>query len=708
MKRWAWLVLLIPIGLYIPNLDRFAFPIFSEFSDLLITHWPNAFFINQAVFLHHEVPLWNNSILAGYPFFANPLAGLFYLPGWITNIAPYPVAFNGLFLAHIFAGSLAIYLTLRDEGFPTVIALLGGITFELMPKIWAHFSQGHISLVYAVCLTPWLLFVTGRAFKSNRKSIYRFLPAFIIAGVILADPRWLPYALVVWVAFFFYRSKTQSKIYQNDKKPWIIFYLSQLVLGLLLSAVLILPMVEYTQLSTRSLLTLEDNLAFSLPISKIALILFPSTGITAEWVFYLGGIGIISLIICAIDPGIRKRSSVWLLLFTSGIILAISGSIPEISKVWGLPGLNLIRVPSRALFLCGIAACFLIPLAVQGITERALNKKRTNLVLAACAGFGGTILLIVFLFSADPSMVGLIHGSAYLVIYSFILFLMFNNRLKPNWIWLIIGILLLDFYIVNSRSARYVDSEEALSQGRSFLNYINSHKDTQQRIFSPSDSISQSTAMLASIEMVNGIDPMQLIALIDFLPFRAFSGRPVDGYSVTFPPFQTGNPQVDNQNMVFDTAKLGLLNVKYLISSFPIQDDLLELVEKTNDGFIYENLSFRPRAWIQNSADPLGENILEIPELKVSPNEIRLFTRHDGLLVLSEVFYPGWKAYIDNQPVEIIPLDGLLRGIIVPDGEHDVFVKFKPDILWVGLGLSIMTLAGIIIYLLIINRITHD
>ncbi len=87
---------------------------------------------------------------------------------------------------------------------------------------------------------------------------------------------------------------------------------------------------------------------------------------------------------------------------------------------------------------------------------------------------------------------------------------------------------------------------------------------------------------------------------------------------------------------------------------------------------------------------------------------LELFTKHDGLLVLSEVFYPGWKAYIDNQPVEIIPLDGLLRGIIVPDGEHDVFVKFQPDILWMGLGLSVMTLAGIIIYFLIIIRKTHD
>ena len=708
MKRWAWLVLLIPIGLYLPNLDRFVLPIFSKYSDLLITHWPNAQYVNQSIFLYHELPLWNSSILAGYPFFANPLAGLWYLPGWITNLAPSPVAFNGLFLAHIFAGSLAIYLILREEELPPVIALLGGITFQLMPKIWAHFSQGHISLVYAVCLTPWLLFVTGRALKSKRESLYRFLPAFIIAGVILADPRWIPYALIIWAAFFFYQFRTKPDLNNHDNKPWIVFYLSHLIMGLLLSAVLILPMVQYTQLSTRSLLTLEDNLAFSLPFSKIALILFPSQGITAEWVFYLGGLGIISILLCAINPVIRARSSVWLLLFTLGIILAVSGSIPELSKVWGLPGLNLIRVPSRALFMSGLAACFLIPITVQGITDRTLNKKRSNLVLAACAGFGGTIFLIVLLFFSDPSLVGLIHGSVSLVIYSLILLLVFNNKLKPNWIWLIVGILMLDFYMVNSRSARYVNSAEAFSQGKSFLNYINSQKDTQQRIFTPSDSISQPTAMLANIEMVNGIDPMQLIALIDFLPYRESSGGALTGYSVTFPPFRTENPETDNQEMVFNTAKLGLLNVKYIISSFPIQDDMLKLVDETKEGFIYENLEFRPRAWIQNSADPIGENILETPELKVLPNEISLITRRDGLLVLSEVFYPGWKAYIDNQPVEVIPLDGLMRGIIVPDGEYDVFVKFQPDILWLGLGLSIMTLAGIITYFLINIQKSHD
>jgi hypothetical protein len=708
MKRLAWLVLLIPIGLYLPNLNYFAFPVFSRFSDLLITHWPNANYINQSIFLYHQLPLWNNSILAGYPFFANPLSGLWYIPGWLVNLAPTPTSFNLLFLAHIFAGSLGIFLILQDDGFPAEIAITGGIAFELMPKLWAHFFQGHITLVYAVCLTPWLLFVTRRAFLSRQKNLYRYLPAFFIAGIIIADPRWIPYALIIWIAFITNLIIFDPELSNHRFRKGAIFCISHLAVGLLLSAVLILPMIQYTQLSTRSLLTLADNLAFSLPLLNIPLMVFPSIGITAEWVFYLGGLGLISVLLCISNPKIRTRSVVWLILFLLGISLAVSGSIPAISHIWGIPGLSLVRVPSRALFMSGIAVCFLIPIPIESLFTHKINQKTTNLILAASGAFGLIALMLTYFTEMSFIYTGIIHGSISLVIFSLIFFIILNNKLGIIWVWLIVGVLMLDFYLVNSRSVRFMNTNEAFKPGYSFVDQINSNGSGYQRIFTPSDSISQQSARLSGIEMVNGIDPMQLRALHEFLPFKTSSERGEEGYSVTFPPFRTGNPESDNSNMIFDTANLGLLNVRYIISAFPITINTIKQVADTMEGYIYENLEFRPRAWIQNIEDPLGENILQTPEISISPNRINLFTNQKGLLVLSEMNYPGWKALIDDETVEIIPQAGLFRSIFLTGGKHEVEFVFRPEILWLGMTITLITFAGILLLIILELRKPHD
>jgi len=708
MKKWAWLVLLIPIGLYLPNLNRFAFPLLSQYSDLLVTHWPNANFIHQSVFFQHQLPLWNDSILAGYPFFANPLAGLWYLPGWIANLFPTSTAFNGLFLAHILIGGLGIYLLLRDEDYLVEYAILGALAFELMPKLWAHFAQGHISLVYAVCLTPWLLLITRRAILSKPGNYYRFLPAFLIAGIILADPRWLPYALILWFATLVQVFRSEWSLLRKKKWYWGRFYLIHLGLGIMISAILILPMIQYAQLSTRSLMTLQDNLAFSLPLSKLILALFPSPGITAEWVFYLGGLGFISLLLVVANPEARSRSFVWLSVFLFGILIAISASIPLFSQVWRLPGLSLIRVPSRALFMCGFAVCFLIPLAVKSVVNKTGSRKSTNLILAACAALGGLILIASMAAGTPALLSGAIQGAASIFIFAIILFVLHNRNISAHWVWFIVGVLLLDFTAYNFRSIQFLDHTTAFSSGSSFLKFLSSQTGEPFRIFTPSNSLPQQTASQAGVEMANGIDPMQLTALQKFSLFNIPGSDKSNGYSITFPPFRTGTPESDNRDILLDTKKLGLLNVKYVPSAFPVENGRLQLVVNDKEGYIYDNLDFLPRAWIQDPASPPGTEIIEIPVFHKNANQISLTTKQGGLLILSEIMYPGWKAWIDGQLVTLNPQAIILRSIEVPKGEHEVIFRFQPDILWLGITITAMTAIGLIIFGLISLRRRHD
>ena len=52
--------------------------------------------------------------------------------------------------------------------------------------------------------------------------------------------------------------------------------------------------------------------------------------------------------------------------------------------------------------------------------------------------------------------------------------------------------------------------------------------------------------------------------------------------------------------------------------------------------------------------------------------------------MLSEIYYPhGWEARIDGEEAEILRVDYLLRGVVVPSGEHEVVLTFDPKTLQV-------------------------
>ena len=69
--------------------------------------------------------------------------------------------------------------------------------------------------------------------------------------------------------------------------------------------------------------------------------------------------------------------------------------------------------------------------------------------------------------------------------------------------------------------------------------------------------------------------------------------------------------------------------------------------------------------------------------------------------VFSEVFYPGWRASLeDGTPVDIFRADWTLRGAVVPAGEHDLTMRFDPPSY--TLGTRISRIASVLMYLLLL------
>lgn len=60
----------------------------------------------------------------------------------------------------------------------------------------------------------------------------------------------------------------------------------------------------------------------------------------------------------------------------------------------------------------------------------------------------------------------------------------------------------------------------------------------------------------------------------------------------------------------------------------------------------------------------------------------------DGLLVVNDAFWPGWRATIDGAPVEVLRADFLVRAVAWPAGRHTLELRYEPPEARLGLLVS--------------------
>lgn len=82
---------------------------------------------------------------------------------------------------------------------------------------------------------------------------------------------------------------------------------------------------------------------------------------------------------------------------------------------------------------------------------------------------------------------------------------------------------------------------------------------------------------------------------------------------------------------------------------------------------------------------------------------------HDGMLVLADAWYPGWKAEVDGVPTPVVPAYYTFRGVAVPGGAHTVRFHYAPTSFYLGLGISVaaLLLGGAAGVLLLVRRKRH-
>jgi hypothetical protein len=77
---------------------------------------------------------------------------------------------------------------------------------------------------------------------------------------------------------------------------------------------------------------------------------------------------------------------------------------------------------------------------------------------------------------------------------------------------------------------------------------------------------------------------------------------------------------------------------------------------------------------------------------KYLPNRLnyKYHASEEKLAVFSEIFYPeGWKCYIDGKASDYFRTDFVLRGMVLPAGDHEVLFEFKPASYYTGNKISL-------------------
>jgi hypothetical protein len=658
----------------------------GAYSDLLISHWPNAAFVRHSLVEWGQVPLWNPMILSGAPFAADPLSGLYYPPNWLAFAIAPGVAFNLLAWLHIAWGGLGTWKLSRALGVSSGPAIVAGLAFGGMPKLIGHIGLGHMSLVFAVCWTPWVLLAFNRAVRMLSMDGKR-LPSAALAGaslgaIFLIDPRWYLPMVLLSVAYVVWQIAHSQKVPKEETlgndPSWGKAASSLVIAGIMslaIAAILAVPLGEFVSLSTRANLSLAESTELSLPVSHLLNALAPEYAGWPEWQIY-AGVAVLFLALTALAGRAHGR---W---FWAGIIgFSLILALGDLTPLYGLmstfvPGFGQLRVPPRSLFLSSFALAILAGMGLDQLLKGNIQIRQVRRIGASLAG--ATLVLALWFWLKDQA---LLQSAAYVVSAALIglsvLWAGISVRKRSRatifgWCLLIA----LDLSLVNLTTLEVRPVPDAGN--------VQAQIEAENlRVFSPSYSLPQHAAALAGLELADGINPLQLASYWEYM--SQATGFDGGEYSVTLPPFSEGDPQAE-WGFNPDATLMGNLSISQIVSVYPIADTELEFQKMGAGLHIYNNPQVRPRAWVE------GGEPVQVREY--TPNRLVMRANGPGLLVSSEIAYPGWEVEVDGIPASLETYEDLLRAVQLSPGEHEVEFTFRSGSLRAG---ALITLLGLII-----------
>ncbi len=139
---------------------------------------------------------------------------------------------------------------------------------------------------------------------------------------------------------------------------------------------------------------------------------------------------------------------------------------------------------------------------------------------------------------------------------------------------------------------------------------------------------------------------------------------------------------------IFFNPRLYLLNVKYLISHFSLNDNGFKMIQ------VGENVTLID---FKESAKFLKYKSKQV-EIKTECND-------SSFLVLADNYYPGWKVSVNGSEKNVLRVNYNLRGVILPKGEDKVRFSYEPLSFKIGASVSFLNMFFIIAFFLMQRRV---
>lgn len=707
------------IGLYHPFRDLYAkdYPRGIPYKNSLITdpvrqQYPWRWLVIE-VERRQILPLWNPYNLAGTPLLANFQSGSFYPLNILFMYLPFHTAWSYLiFLEPLLVGIFS-YLYLSNLRLSKPARLLGAITFSFCGFSVSWLEWGTV-IHTALWLPLILLSIDKMVLSTKSKNLFLWSLTYIFSLIFSFFAGHLQ--------TFFYLS-TFSLVYfstrwfQFDKSGRILsIYLILNVVFAVLTSIQWIPTLQLISLSARNIdldwhfhgwfIPWEHLIQFAAPDFFGNPVTLNYFGVW-NWAEFVGYVGILPLILAFFALFFRrdKKTLFFGIAFFLSLIFALPTFFAKLPFILQIPLVDTSQ-PTRLLFITDFSLAVLAALGFDRFIKSAKGifypVGFVGLIFAMLWGFvsfGSDYLSVEHLSVAKQNLI--FPTAMFVASIGVISFYLLSRRflkrkdLKEVAAYLFVVVVAFDLLRFGLKFNPFT-KQEYLFPSTSSIKYLQKNIGHHRFMTSDSRILAPNFAVAYKLQSIDGYDPLYLMRYGELI---AASER---GNANISPPF--GFNRIINPHN-YSSAFTDLLGVKYVLSLSDINTHNHIKVFQEGETKIYENKRVLPRTFfvrnvtsvktkeeamaalydLRDSLDeiavvegidrnPVEFNVGTAEIIKYEENRINIETKNDGdgFLVLTDSFYPTWKAEIDGKEVEIYLTDFNFRGIVVPSGIHKI------------------------------------
>ncbi len=652
-----------------------------------------------------QLPLWNPYAAAGHPFLADIQSATFYPPRWVSILLSGPGGFTYFALeleaiAHVFLAGAFTYAFARRIFADRAAAFSSAIVFAFGGYL-ASYPILQLAILETIAWLPLILLLIDWAFTASlpRKRFAATIGAGLIWGISLLAGHPQTAMHVVYFALIFGAWRAHS---QRARWTEAAVRLSAVMLiGLGAAAAQWIPSLEFMQQSARGSLG-YDALAGGFPLHDAAQVLLPGT--TSVWSPLYIGILPLSLAVLSGFSQRRNTALFWLVAAGTAFVLSLGGAtfLYNLLYQW-VPGFGLFRSQER---LAGVTSFALAVAAGGGIAllrsaDHAVSAGKLRRVLQVI--LAGLILMCGALFALwqaagqAPDVAATLDRSLFaLLLVALTLGLLQLRRTslgnRPVWSLLVLALIAFDLFTVNWQTDLEQRSPDDYAPAPGFIEIARADPDLAR--VDGRGLFDGNWGSAIGVPTVDGISPLA-IRRYGMLRDALRKEREWALFNVKYVADAVDQLAVPSEVIAQEIWQGRTLNLFRLTNPTPrawivhrvrVLDDASALPVLADPAFDLraEAIVSEPVAVVEASA-PSSARVAEyLPERVL----IDVEASAAGLLVLSELDYPGWRASLDGAEAPAVRANVALRAVAVPAGRHRVEFVFQPASVSLGLAVS--------------------